>query len=216
MAVCLHALSRPIGWGLLRKGQRVFGLLGRATLSGLAPYGPEDLGRSWAVTAEFGCLRLEWLRGDEEVTGGLLALPTPASYNYGILGIASSPALVRAVFGLLPSELDQLVNGLRRGNFPVLGFSRGELRCSLSSGLIPAFWPHVVLSDLALYGNVVSLEAFARVLVSSLPQAQLSLRFPKLQPALRQALKLVTAHRRGLPYTREVLALAPVAELAAR
>ena len=62
---------------------------------------------SWALTAEFGCLRLERLSGDEEVTGQQLFLPLPADYDYGIVGTDKSPETTRAIFGLLPSELDR-------------------------------------------------------------------------------------------------------------
>ena len=69
---------------LLRKRTRVFALLGKATSGGLELFGREDIARSWAVTSEYGCLRLERLSGDEEVTGLELFLPSPFSYNYGI------------------------------------------------------------------------------------------------------------------------------------
>jgi hypothetical protein len=91
MALCLSKLSTPIPGCLLRKGPRVFALLGKATPLGLAAFGREDLSRSWALTAELGCLRLERLDGDEEVTGQQLFLPLPADYNYGITG-ADKPA----------------------------------------------------------------------------------------------------------------------------
>src|ERR1019366_4113263 len=115
---------------LLRKGPRVFALLGKATPLGLAAFEREDVSRSWALTAEYGCLRLERLSGEEEVTGEQLFLPLPADYNYGIMGPEEPPEITRAVFGLLPSRLNKIANALGRGSFPVLGFSQRELRCS--------------------------------------------------------------------------------------
>lgn len=205
MALCLSNLTTPMPGCLLRKGPRVFALLGKATPLGLAALGREDVSRSWALTAEFGCLRLERLSGDEEVTGQQVFLPLPADYDYGITGPDKSPETTRAVFGLLPSELEQLVSVLRRGSFPVLGFSQRDLCCSLTCCTIPGYWPHVVTSDMALHGNVVSLEAFVRVLVSSLPQARLSARFPELQPVFERMMRLVVKRRRGIPYSREML-----------
>ena len=209
MALCLSNLSTPMPGCLLRKGPRVFALLGKATSLGLAAFGREDVSRSWALTAEFGCLRLERLSGDEEVTGQQLYLPLPADYDYGITGPDKSPETTRAVFGLLPSELEQLVSVLRRDNFPVLGISQRDLRCSLTSCIIPGYWPHVVTSNMALHGTGVSLEAFVRLLVASLPQGRLGARVPGLQPVFEQMMRLVVKRRRGLPYTRETLELAP-------
>ena len=137
------------------------------------------------MTAEFGCLRLERLSGEEEVTGDQLFLPLPADYNYGLTGPDTSSEATRAVFGLLASELEQLVSVLRRGSFPVLGFSQRDLRCSLTCCTIPGYWPHVVTSNMALHGNVVSLEAFMRLMVASLPQARLSARFPRPAAGVR-------------------------------
>jgi hypothetical protein len=209
MAVCLNKLSAAAHGCLLRTGPRVFALLGKATPSGLAPFTRGDVAGSWALTAEFGCLRLERLSGDEEVTGSQVFLPVPSTYDYGVTGAKGSPELARAVFGVLAPELEQLVSMLRRGSFPVLGFSLNDLRCSISSGTIPGYWPHVVISNMALHGNVLSLETFMRVLVSSLPQSRLGVRFPSLQPALKQMMRAVVTPRRGLPYTKETLALAP-------
>ena len=209
MALCLSKLITPMPGCLLRKGQRVFALLGKATPLGLAAFSREDVTHSWALTAEFGCLRLEQLSGDEEVTGEQVYLPLPADYDYGITGPEKSPEIIRAVFGLLPSELAQLVSVLRRGGFPVLGFSQRDLRCSLTSTIIPGYWPHVVISNMALHGNVVSLEAFLRVMVASLSQARLNSRFPNLQPVFKQMMRLVVKPRRGVPYSRELLELAP-------
>jgi hypothetical protein len=194
---------------LMRKGSRVFALLGKATPSGIASFGPDDVSRGWAVTSERGSLRLERLSGDEELTGLELSLPTPACYDYGIAGVDASPAVTRAVFGLLPAELEQIVAVLRRDSFPVLGFSSRPLKCSISGGIIPGCWPHVVLSNQALYGNVICLESFVRIVVSSLPQGQLAARFPALQPMLKQLMMLVVAQRRGLPYHEGILSLAP-------
>ena len=210
MAHTLNMLSTPVEMALMRKGSRVFALLGKATPGGLETFGREDIARSWAVTSEYGCLRLERLSGDEEVTGLDLFLPSPFSYNYGIAGTGDAPELTRAVFGLLPSELEQLVNTLRQGSFPVLGYSLGNTKCNLSSCIIPGSWPHVVISNLALYGNVVSVETFVRILVSSLPQGQLATRFPALQTVTKQMMKLSIARPRGIPYNDEILGLAPV------
>ena len=194
---------------MLRKGTRVFALLGKATPSGLAPFTRGDVASSWALTAELGCLRLERLSGNEEVTGTHVFLPIPSSYDYGVTGGYGSPELVRAIFGLLASELEQLVTVLRRSSFPVLGFSLNDSRCSISSGIIPGYWPHVVVSNMALHGNVVSLETFVRILVSSLPQSRLGARFPALQPIFKRIMRMVVAQRCGVPYTKETLALAP-------
>jgi hypothetical protein len=213
MALCMNMLNRPVQGCLLQKGSRVFALLGKVTPSGLTCFRREDVAGGWALTAEFGCLRLERLCGDEEVTGDQLFLPTPSSYHYGIAGDNDSPEVVRAVFGLLPRELEQLVDVLRRGSFPMLGFSLGELKCSLSSCMIPGQWPHVVTSNLALYGNVVSLETFMRVLASSLPQGQLTVRFPALLPVFKQVMRLTVFRRRGNLYTKEALELAPAPAL---
>jgi hypothetical protein len=209
MALCLSNLTTPMPGCLLRKGPRVFALLGKATPLGLAAFNRQDVSRSWALTAEFGCLRLERLSGDEEVTGQQLFLPLPADYDYGIMGPDKSPETTRAVFGLLASELEQLVTVLRRGSFPVLGFSQRDLRCSLTCSIIPGYWPHLVTSNMALHGNVVSLEAFVRVMVASLPQGRFGSRFPDLQPVFKRMMRLIVTPRRGIPYTRETLELVP-------
>jgi hypothetical protein len=213
MALCLGQLNTPVQWCVLRKGPRTFALLGKAAPGGLASFSRQDLPGSWALTAEFGCLRLERLCGDEEVTWDQLFLPTSCSYDYGISGANQSPETTRAVFGLLATELEQLVDVLRRGSFPMLGFSSTDVRCSFTSCIIPAYWPHVVISNLALYGNVVSVESFVRILVASLPQGQLGFRFPELQPVFKQMMKVMLGRRRGVPYCKDVLGLAsmPVA-----
>lgn len=216
MAVCLNRLSTSVKWGVLKMGPRVFALLGKATPSGLVPFGRDDVPGGWALTAELGCLRLERLSGYEEVTGDHFFLPTPFSYEYGIVGGDDSPEVIRAIFGLLPSELDHLIALLRRGSFPVLGYSHTDSKCSITSCIIPAHWPHVVVSNLALYGNVVSLETFMRVVITSLPQNHLSIRFPSLQPVVKQMLKLMIVQRRGLPYSKETLELVPTGVLAAK
>ena len=205
MALCLSKLNTPIPGCILRSGPRVFALLGKAGPLGLTAFTAEDISRSWAVTAELGCLRLERLSGQEEVTGEQVFLPLPADYDYGITGSNNSPEMIRAVFGLLSSELEQLVSVLRRGSFPILGFSQRDLRCSLTCCTIPGYWPHIVTSSMALHGNVVSLEAFIRIMVSSLPQARLTVRYPKLQPVFEQMLRLVVKPRRGIPYSSEML-----------
>jgi hypothetical protein len=209
MAVCLNKLSAAAQGCLLRRGPRVFALLGKVTPSGLAPFTRRDVTGSWALTAECGCLRLERLSGEEEVTGAQVFLPVPSSYDYGVTGAHGSPEMARAIFGVLAPELEQLVSVLRRGSFPVLGFSLGDLRCSISSGIIPGYWPHLVISNMALHGNVLSLETFMRIVVSSLPQSRLSSRFPSLQPALKQMMRMVVMPRRGILYTKEAVALAP-------
>jgi hypothetical protein len=212
----LNMLSAPVGCCLMRKGSRVFGLLGKATDSGIALFGSEDVMRCWAVTAEHGCVRLERMTGDEEITGLDLLLPTASCYDYGIAGAGESPALTRAVFGLQPAELEDAVSILRRGNFPVLSFSRNSTKCSLASTIIPGCWPHIVISDQALYGNVLSVESFVRLLVGSLPQGRLANRYPALQPLLKQMMTLMIVQRRGLPYTHEVANLTPSESLAAK
>jgi hypothetical protein len=62
---------------------------------------------------------------------------------------------------------------------------------------------------MALYGNIASLETFVRVVVSSLPQGQLSTRFPTLQPVIKQLMKMMANQRRGILYSREMLELMP-------
>ncbi len=210
MAQCLNKVTASAHGCLLRKGPRVFALLGKATPGGIAPYNPGDISRSWALTAEYGCLRLERLTGDEEVTRSQIFLPVPSAYEYGIAGSEGSPEVTRAVFGLLPAELEQLVNVLRSGSFPVLGFSLNDLRCSITSCVIPGYWPHVVTSNMALHGNVISLETFMRVIVSSLSQSRLATRFPALQPLFRRTMQMMAAQRRGIPFTRDTLSLAPL------
>ncbi len=212
----LNTLATSLEGGILRKGSRVFAVLGKATHAGLAAFRRDDINHSWAVTAEFGCLRLERLTGEEEVTGLGLFLTTPFSYDYGISGLTGASELTRSIFGLLPSELEQLVTTLRRGSFPVLGFSPGDTKCSITSNVIPGCWPHVVVSNLSLYGNIVSFEAFVRILVSSMPQGQLSVRFPALQPVLKHLLRLMVIQRRGLPYCKEMLELSPASVLAGK
>ncbi|MFO1489079.1 MAG: hypothetical protein U1F65_11445 [Verrucomicrobiota bacterium] len=209
MSHTLNMVGAPVEMALMRKGSRVFALLGKATALGLEPFGREDVGRSWAVTSEYGCLRLERMSGDEEVTGLELFLPRPLSYDYGICGTGDAPELTRAVFGLLPAELDLLVSTLRQGSFPMLGYALTNTKCSVSAAIIPGSWPHVVISNLALYGNVVSVETFVRILVSSLPQGHLATRFPALQPLTKQLMKLSIARPRGIPYNAEILGLAP-------
>jgi hypothetical protein len=209
MALCLNKLTVPAQGCLLRKGARVFGLLGKATPSGVASFTSRDIAGSWALTAEYGCLRLERLSGDEEVARAQIFLPVPSSYDYGLTGIDGSPDLVRTIFGLLPAELEQLVGVLRRGSFPILGFSLNDLRCSISSSIIPGYWPHVVTSNMAIHGNVISLESFMRILVNSMSQSRLGTRYPALQPLFRRIMQSMAMHRRGIPFTRETLALAP-------
>jgi hypothetical protein len=216
MAMCLNMLSIPVQWCLLRKGSRLFALLGKATPSGIEAFSRDDISRAWALTSELGCLRLERLSGDEEVTGDHCFLPNPFSYDFGIIGAEDSPELTRAVFGLLPSELDQLVTVLRRGSFPVLGYSHNSLKCSVSSSIIPGGWPHLVVSNMPLYGNVVSMEAFLRIVISSLPQGRLVVRVPSLHPVFQEMVKLLLVQRRGLPYTKEMLELSPASHLAAK
>jgi hypothetical protein len=215
MALCLKMLNTSAQWSVLRHGSRVFGLLGKATPFGLSSFTRQDIPRAWALTAEFGCLRLERLTGEEEVTTDQLVLPTPFSYEYGIDGAGGSSDITRAIFGLSPGELEQLVSVLRRGSFPVLGFSQVDLRCSISGCTIPGYWPHVVLSNVALYGNVVSLETFVRIVVASLPQGQLASRFPALQQVIKQMMKLMATQRRGILYSREMLELMPPTPVAA-
>jgi hypothetical protein len=209
-------LSTSVQWGLLRKGGRVFALLGKPTPAGIVSFTRQDVDRNWALTAELGCLRLERLSGDEEVIGDHFYLPTPFSYEYGITGASDSPDMVRAVFGLLPSELEHMVMLLRRGSFPILGYSDTDLKCGINSTLIPAYWPHLVVSNMAVYGNTISMEAFVRILVSALPHSHLGLRYPSLQPVVKQLVKLLLIQRRGIPYTREMLELAPADRLAAK
>jgi hypothetical protein len=212
----LNTLTTSLEGGIVRKGARVFAVLGKATPTGIAAFRREDIGRSWAVTAEYGCLRLERLSGDEEVTGLEVFITTPFSYEYGISGLPSAAELTRSVFGLLPTELETLVTTLRRGSFPVLGFSPGDTKCSVNGSIIPGSWPHVVISNLSLYGNVVSVEGFMRVLVASMPQGQITARFPTLQPLVKHLLRLMVVQRRGLPYCREVLELTPSAAMAVK
>jgi hypothetical protein len=216
MGLCLNMLSIPVQWCLLRKGSRLFALLGKATPAGLQSFSRDDISRAWAVTSQLGCLRLERLSGDEEVTGQHCFLPNPFSYDYGIIGAEESPELTRAVFGLLSSELEQLVTVLRRGSFTVLGYSHDCLKCSVSSCIIPGGWPHVVVSNMPLYGNVVSMESFLRIVITSLPQGRLVLRAPSLHPVFQEMVKLLLVQRRGVPYTREMLELAPARPLAAK
>jgi hypothetical protein len=216
MAQTLSTVATSVEGALLRKGNRVFALLGKATSSGIVPFRRDDVANSWAVTAEFGCIRLERLTGDEEVTGLEIFLTTPFSYEYGIAGATGVPELTRAVFGLLPSELEQLVSAMRRGSFPVLGFSRGDLKCDISACIIPGCWPHVVVSNLALYGNVISVETMLRVLLSSMPQGNLTVRFPGLQNMVKHILRLIVIQRRGIPYCKEMLDLAPATVLAGK
>ena len=215
MALSLSTLTHPVQWCVLRRGFRVFALLGKPTPFGVSPFQRQDVGRSWGLTAEFGALRLERMAGEEELTGEQLFLPTPFSNDYGVSGGLSSQEVTRAVFGLLPQELEQLVTVLQRGSFPILGFSQTELRCSISCSTIPGCWPHVVTSNLALYGNVLSVETFVRILVCSLPQGQLSARFPALQPVFKRLMKIMILPRRGLPYSKELLEMAPSPALAA-
>lgn len=215
MMQSLKTLNTSAQWSVLKNGARVFGLLGKATPFGLSSFTRQDIARAWALTAEFGCLRLERLTGEEEVTTDQLVLPTPFSYEYGIDGVNSSPETTRAVFGLLPGELEQLVSVLRQGSFPVLGFSQVDLRCSISGCTIPGYWPHVVVSNMALYGNIASLETFIRVVVASLPQGRLVTRFPALEAVIKQLMKMMSNQRRGLLYSRELLELMPPTPLMA-
>src|SRR5438105_14212652 len=101
-------------------------MLSKATPFGLDPFNRIDVAINWALTAEFGCLRLERLSGDEEVTGARLFLPTAACYDYGVGGVGASLEAAKAVFGLLSFELEELINILRSGNVPMLGFSHTD------------------------------------------------------------------------------------------
>jgi hypothetical protein len=206
MGLCLNTLGSSVQRGVLRKGNRIFGLLGKATPAGLNCFHRNDVGRAWALTAENGRLRLERLSGDEELTGDQLVLPTPFSYDYGITGMNESVQMTRAVFGVLPGELELLVSVLRRGSFPVLGFAESEIKCSISDCMIPTHWPHIVTSNTPLFGNIVSLETFVRITVASIPQGHLGNRYPQLQPVLNQLMKTMLAPRPGMLYTQEVVA----------
>jgi len=197
----------PLEWRVLQKGGRVFALLGKATDAGIVPFEAKDVRRSWAVTAEFGCIRLERLSGDEHVTGLEVFLPSPFSYDYGIMGMSGATEITRTIFGLLPAEMEELVTALRGGSFPILGYSDPELKCSISSTVIPGRWPHVVVSNVAQYGNVVCLETFVRIIVSSLPNGHLGVRFPNLQGVAKEILQLMGTQRPGLPYYKEMLDL---------
>lgn len=212
----LNTLSTSVKWSVLRKGIRIFALLGKATPLGITAFSPYDVSGGWALTAEFGCLRLERLSGDEEVTGHQLVLPTPFSYDYGVTGTDESGEVTRAVFGLLPAELEQLITVLRRGSYPVLGFSQTDLKCCISSSIIPAYWPHVVVSSLTLYGDVVSVEVFVRILIASMAQGRLLFRFPGLQQLVKQMLWMMILQRRGTPYNKDILELAPKNALVAK
>jgi hypothetical protein len=209
MALRLNMLSTALEGRVLQKGGRVFGLLGKATGAGVTSFSPEDIGRSWAVTAEFGCIRLERLSGDEEVTGLELFLPSAYSYDYGLTGTSQAGELSRMIFGLLPCEMGELMTALRSGSFPVLGFSDKDLKCCISSCVIPARWPHMVVSNQPICGNVVSVETFIRVLVSSLPHGQLTARLPHLRDVAHELLQLMGVQRPGIPYYRELLQVAP-------
>ena len=202
-------LGSSVQWGVLRKGSRTFGLLGKVTPLGVTCFGRNDLSRGWALTAEFGCLRLERLTGEEEVTGDQLVLPSASYYDFGVTGMNESPDLTRTVFGLLASELELLVSSLRRGSFPVLGFADKPLRCCVSDCVIPSHWPHIVTSNAAVFGNVVSLETFARITIASMPQGLLASRFPGLQSVFKQLMKVLLVPRRGLLYTKEAVDLCP-------
>ena len=46
-------------------------------------------------------------------------------------------------------------------------------------------------------------------MVASLPQARLSVRFPDLQPVFERMMRVVVKRRRGIPYSREMLEVAP-------
>lgn len=216
MAQHLDTLDTSLEYRVLQKGLRRFALLGKATPFGILPFRPEDLGCSWAVTAEFGCIRLERLSGDEEVTGFKLLLPDSASYDYGITGTGETADLTRMIFGLLPWEMEELVTVLRRGSFPVLGHSFADLQCSISSCVIPACWPHVVVSNQPQYGNAVSLETFVRILVSSLPNGKIAVHLPNLQQVAGDLLKLMGTDRPGIPYHSELLNVAPAGVLTAK
>jgi hypothetical protein len=205
----LNMQTSPMRWRLLRKGPRIFGLLGKASRYGVGSFNRDDLGRNWGVTAEYGSIRLERLSGEEEVLKDEIILPSPFSYEYGIVGEHACPEVIRSVFGVLPNELEQLITILRRGSFPVFGFSHGEQRCSLSGTVIPGYWPHVVMSNTSAFGNLLSLETFFRVVVSSLPQGQLSQRYPMLEPIFKQLMRLAVFQRSGLPYTRELVETLP-------
>ncbi|HZL42964.1 MAG TPA: hypothetical protein VFD66_06760 [Verrucomicrobiae bacterium] len=212
----LSTLGTSVKWGVLRKGPRVFALLGKATPSGITSFSPYDVPNGWALTAEFGCLRLERLTGDEEVTGQQLVLPTPFSYEYGVTGQDETGEIARGIFGLLPSELERLVNVLRKGSYPILGFSQTDLRCCITSSIIPAYWPHLVVSNLTLYGDAVSMEAFVRIMIASMSQGRLLVRFPGMQQLVKQMLWVMILQRRGIHYTKEALELAPRSALAAK
>jgi hypothetical protein len=216
MGLSLNMVSSSVQGAVLRKDSRIFGLLGKATPTGVTAFSRSDVTRSWALTSEFGWLRLERLTGEEQLTGDQMVLPSAFSYEYGIVGLNQSAEMTRAVFGLLPAELEALVSMLRRGSFTVLGFSHADLRCSISGSVIPGHWPHVVTSNVALYGNVISLETFVRIIVSSLPQGQLGRRYPALQPVFTQVMKLMVRSRPGLAFSNEMLGVAPASVLAVK
>jgi hypothetical protein len=182
---------------------------------GLAPFNRHDVGINWALTAEFGCLRLERLSGDEEVTGSRIFLPTASCYDYGVGGPEATLEVAKAVFGLLSFELEQLINVVRKGNVPMLAFSHTDMHCSVSTCVIPGYWPHIVISNLVSCGNLVSLETFMRIMVSSLPHGRLAVRYPGLQPLLTRMGLLVTLQRRGIPYSTEMVDFAPALPLPA-
>jgi hypothetical protein len=74
----------------------------------------------------------------------------------------------------------------------------------------------VVVSNLALYGNVISVETLLRVLLSSMPQGNLTVRFPGLQNMVKHILRLIVVQRRGIPYCKEMLDLVPSTVLAGK
>jgi len=53
-----------------------------------------------------------------------------------------------------------------------------------------------------------------RIMVASLPQGQLGVRFPALQQVIQQMMKLMATQRRGVLYSREMLELFPPTPLA--
>jgi hypothetical protein len=54
-----------------------------------------------------------------------------------------------------------------------------------------------------------------RIMVSSLPQGRLSVRYPDLQPLIARMSLLITLQRRGIPYSSEVMEFASAAPVPA-
>lgn len=189
-------LATPVMSVLLEHMGRSFGLLGGITATGLTKVCSST---GWVLTAEYGFLRIEQLSGNEKVLRSLLL--TNDSFSAG------EQCVTRSVFGLLPDEWALLLAVLNKGNLPRMDYGPQEEICALTKCIIPRGWPRLVVSNGAFGLGNISLEAFIRTLGASPSIWFLARKHPVLKRVVQVIIRMCLAHRKGLPYHREVVRL---------